>query len=83
MMYNNEIINLVQEMLDVNANRVKQELLDLMKYQPAHGMTIKECSQKIVDLLERLAVHEDKIVVFNKMKDRLANVEQTVHLPRD
>lgn len=82
-MYNNEIINLVQDMLDVNANRVKQELLDLMKYQPAHDMTIKECSQKIVDLLERLAVHEDKIVAFNKMKERLVNVEQTIHLPRD
>ena len=82
-MYNNEIINLVQDMLDANANRVKQELLDLMKYQPAHDMTIKECSQKIVDLLERLAVHEDKIVAFNKMKERLVNVEQTIHLPRD
>ena len=82
-MYNNEIVNLVQDMLDANANRVKQELLDLMKYQPAHDMTIKECSQKIVDLLERLAVHEDKIVAFNKMKERLVNVEQTIHLPRD
>tara|TARA_B100001113_G_C20592813_1_gene398204 strand:+ start:158 stop:406 length:249 start_codon:yes stop_codon:yes gene_type:complete len=82
-MYNNEIINLVQEMLDANANKVKQELLDLMKYQPAHDMTIKECSQKMCDVLERLAVHEDKIVVFNKMKDRLANVEQTIHLARD
>ena len=51
--------------------------------QPAHGMTVRECSQKIVDCLERLSVHEDKIVAFNKMRDRLLNVEQTPHLPRD
>ena len=82
-MYNNEIISLVQEMLDANANKVKQELLDLMKYQPAYGMTVRECSQKIVDCLERLAVHEDKITAFNKMRDRLLNVEQTPHLARD
>ena len=82
-MYNKEICTLVQEMLDANANKIKQELLDMMKYQPAHHMTIKETSQKMVDVLEKLALAEDKIQAFNMMKMRLLEVEQTPHLPRD
>ena len=46
-------------------------------------MTIKETSQKMVDVLEKLALAEDKIQAFNMMKMRLLEVEQTPHLPRD
>ena len=81
-MYNKEICTLVEEMLNVDANKIKQELLDMIKYQPAHGMTIKECSGKMVDILERLADAEDKIQAFNMMKMRLLEVEQSIHLPR-
>ena len=75
-MYNNEIVNLVQEMLNARANKIKQELIDMVKYQQANGMTIKECSSKMVDIIERLHVEEGMIKSFNVMKDRLLTTEQ-------
>ena len=81
-MYNQEIVDLVQEMLNARANKVKQELIDMVKYQPAHGMTIKECSGKMVDILERMQQEESMIEAFEVMKDRLLDVDQQVHLPR-
>ena len=75
-MYNQEIVDLCQEMLDARANKVKQELIDMVKYQQANGMTIKECSSKVVDILERMQQEESMIRSFNKMKDRLLNTEQ-------
>ena len=75
-MYNQEIVDLCQEMLDARANKVKQELIDMVKYQQANGMTIKECSSKVVDILERMQQEESMIQSFNKMKDRLLNTEQ-------
>lgn len=82
-MYNQEIVDLVQEMLNARANNVKQELIDMVKYQPAHGMTVRECSNKVVDILERMQQEESMIKAFDVMRDRLLNVEQTPHLPRD
>ena len=75
-MYNQEIVDLCQEMLDARANKVKQELIDMVKYQQANGMTLKECSSKVVDILERMQQEESMIQSFNKMKDRLLNTEQ-------
>ena len=82
-MYNEQIVDLVQEMLNARANKVKQQLIDMVKYQPAHGMTIKECSHKIVDILENMQREESMIEAFEVMKERLLDVEQTIHLPRD
>ena len=75
-MYNQEIVNLVQEMLNARANKVKQELIDMVKYQQFKQMTVKECSSKMVDIIERLHVEEGMIKSFNVMKDRLLNTEQ-------
>ena len=82
-MYNEQIVDLVQEMLNARANNVKQELIDMVKYQPAHGMTIRECSSRVVDILERMQQEESMVKAFDVMKDRLLDVEQTPHLPRD
>ena len=82
-MYNQEIVDLVQEMLNARANKVKQELIDMVKYQPAHHMTVRECSSRVVDILERMQQEESMVQAFDVIKDRLLDVEQTPHLPRD
>lgn len=82
-MYNQEIVDLVQEMLNARANKVKQELIDMVKYQPAHGMTVRECGSRVVDILERMQQEESMVKAFDVMKDRLLDIEQTPHLPRD